>query len=41
MGILEWNLNLMPNTKQEIYYQFTVEYPPEFVMNSQLYSESK
>jgi uncharacterized protein (TIGR02231 family) len=29
MGILEWNLTLAPNSKQEIFYQFVVEYPPE------------
>ncbi|MDJ0636091.1 MAG: mucoidy inhibitor MuiA family protein [Xenococcaceae cyanobacterium MO_188.B29] len=29
MGILEWNLNLPEGSKQEINYQFTLEYPPE------------
>ncbi|KAF3888416.1 MULTISPECIES: mucoidy inhibitor MuiA family protein [Nostocales] len=29
MGILEWVLTLAPEAKQEIYYQFTVEHPPE------------
>ncbi|MEM7579829.1 MAG: mucoidy inhibitor MuiA family protein [Cyanobacteria bacterium P01_A01_bin.80] len=29
MGILQWNLNLTPQEKQEIYYQFTIEHPPQ------------
>ncbi|KYC39447.1 hypothetical protein WA1_32525 [Scytonema hofmannii PCC 7110] len=29
MGILEWALTLPPEAKREIYYQFTVEHPPE------------
>ncbi len=29
MGILEWNSTLAPQEKQEIYYQFTVEHPPQ------------
>ncbi|WP_082127323.1 mucoidy inhibitor MuiA family protein [Calothrix sp. 336/3] len=29
MGILEWVLVLPAQGKQELYYQFTVEYPPE------------
>lgn len=29
MGILEWDLIIAPNSKQEIFYQFIVEYPPE------------
>lgn len=28
MGLLEWSLTLPPQSKQEIYYQFTVEHPP-------------
>ncbi|MEA5571591.1 mucoidy inhibitor MuiA family protein [Calothrix sp. UHCC 0171] len=29
MGVLEWLLNLAPQGKQEVYYQFTVEHPPQ------------
>ncbi len=29
MGILEWVLTLPPQEKREVYYQFTVEHPPE------------
>ena len=29
MGVLEWNLTLPEGGKQEINYQFTLEYPPE------------
>jgi uncharacterized protein (TIGR02231 family) len=29
MGILEWDLTIIPEGKQEIYYQFTVEHSPE------------
>lgn len=29
MNILEWNLTITAEEKQEIYYQFTVEHPPE------------
>ncbi|ARV60701.1 hypothetical protein BZZ01_20630 [Nostocales cyanobacterium HT-58-2] len=32
MGILEWVLTLPPEAKREIYYQFTVEYPPELTV---------
>ncbi|WP_414624463.1 mucoidy inhibitor MuiA family protein [Calothrix sp. CCY 0018] len=32
MGILQWNLTLAPQEKQEIYYQFTVEYPPQLTV---------
>lgn len=32
MGILEWNLTLAPQEKQEIYYQFTVEHPPQLTV---------
>lgn len=30
MGLLQWSLTLPPQSKQEIYYQFTVEHPPYF-----------
>ncbi|ALF53585.1 hypothetical protein ACX27_13260 [Nostoc piscinale CENA21] len=29
MGILEWELNVLPQERREIYYQFTLEHPPE------------
>jgi uncharacterized protein (TIGR02231 family) len=29
MGILEWILKLAPQGKQEVYYQFVVEHPPQ------------
>ena len=29
MGVLEWSLNIPEGNRQEIYYQFTLEYPPE------------
>lgn len=29
MGILEWELRMAPQSKQEIYYQFSVEHPPQ------------
>ena len=29
MGILEWNMTVKASGKQEIYYQFVIEYPPE------------
>ncbi|GAA6615071.1 mucoidy inhibitor MuiA family protein [Scytonema sp. NUACC26] len=29
MGILEWAVTLPPEAKREVYYQFTVEHPPE------------
>ena len=29
MGVLEWHLTLLEGTKQELNYQFTLEYPPE------------
>jgi uncharacterized protein (TIGR02231 family) len=32
MGILQWYLTLAPQDKQEIYYQFTVEYPPQLTV---------
>ena len=32
MGILEWNLTVKAHGKQEIYYQFSIEYPPELTL---------
>ncbi|MBW4568466.1 MAG: mucoidy inhibitor MuiA family protein [Tolypothrix carrinoi HA7290-LM1] len=32
MGILEWMLTLAPEERREIYYQFTVEHPPELTV---------
>lgn len=32
MGILAWGLTLPPQEKREIYYQFTVEHPPELTV---------
>jgi uncharacterized protein (TIGR02231 family) len=32
MGMLEWSLSLPSLSKQELYYQFTVEYPPELTV---------
>ncbi len=32
MGILEWELNVLPQERREIYYQFTVEHPPELTV---------
>ncbi|MGB3649792.1 MAG: mucoidy inhibitor MuiA family protein, partial [Rivularia sp. (in: cyanobacteria)] len=32
MGTLQWNSTLAPQEKQEIYYQFTVEYPPQLTV---------
>ncbi|QLE55536.1 mucoidy inhibitor MuiA family protein [Nostoc sp. TCL26-01] len=32
MGILEWNLNILPQEKQELFYQFTIEHPPELTI---------
>lgn len=29
MGILEWSLTLAPLCNEEVYYQFTIEHPPE------------
>ncbi|NER96342.1 MAG: mucoidy inhibitor MuiA family protein [Symploca sp. SIO1B1] len=29
-GVLGWSTTLLPKAKQQFYYQFTVEYPPEF-----------
>jgi hypothetical protein len=32
MGLLEWSLPVPPLSKQELYYQFTVEQPPELTV---------
>jgi uncharacterized protein (TIGR02231 family) len=32
MGIVEWMLTLAPQERREIYYQFTVEHPPELTV---------
>jgi uncharacterized protein (TIGR02231 family) len=32
LGILEWSLTLLPQSSQELYYQFTVEHPPELTV---------
>lgn len=32
MGILEWSLTLPPLSKQELYYQFTVEHSPDLTV---------
>jgi uncharacterized protein (TIGR02231 family) len=32
MGILEWEITLTAQEKREIYYQFTVEHPPELTV---------
>ena len=32
MGILQWNLTLQAQEKQEIYYQFTIEHPPQLTV---------
>lgn len=32
MGILEWMLTLAPQERREIYYQFTVEHPPDLTI---------
>lgn len=32
LGLLEWSLALEPNSAQEIYYQFTVEQPPDLTI---------
>lgn len=34
MGILEWNLTIPSGEKQEIYYQFAIEYPPNRVLKN-------
>ena len=32
MGLLEWTIDLPPQGKQEVFYQFVVEYPPELAV---------
>lgn len=32
MGLLEWIMSLQPQEKQELYYQFVVEHPPELTV---------
>lgn len=32
MGLLEWQISLPPQAKQELYYQFVVEHPPELTV---------
>ncbi|MBR8835392.1 MAG: mucoidy inhibitor MuiA family protein [Stigonema ocellatum SAG 48.90 = DSM 106950] len=32
MGILDWTFTLPPQARQEIYYQFTIEHPPELTV---------
>jgi uncharacterized protein (TIGR02231 family) len=32
MGLLEWSISLPPQAKQELYYQFVVEHPPELTV---------
>ncbi len=32
MGILEWIMSLPPQAKQELYYQFVVEHPPDLTL---------
>ncbi|MCF2149469.1 mucoidy inhibitor MuiA family protein [Desmonostoc muscorum LEGE 12446] len=32
MGILEWELTILPQDRREIYYQFNVEHPPELMV---------
>jgi len=32
LGLLEWSLALEPNSAQELYYQFTVEQPPDLTI---------
>jgi uncharacterized protein (TIGR02231 family) len=32
MGLLEWEISLPPQAKQELYYQFVVEHPPELTL---------
>ncbi|NET61988.1 MAG: mucoidy inhibitor MuiA family protein [Symploca sp. SIO2E6] len=29
-GVLQWSITLPPQAQQQLYYRFTVEYPPEF-----------
>ena len=30
MGLLEWKIDLPPQHKREIYYQFVIEHPPDY-----------
>ncbi len=32
MGILEWDLTIIPQERREVYYHFTVEHPPELTV---------
>lgn len=32
MGLLEWEISLLPQAKQELYYQFVVEHPPDLTV---------
>jgi uncharacterized protein (TIGR02231 family) len=32
MGLLEWIMSLPPQAKQELYYQFVVEHPPDLTV---------
>ncbi len=32
MGLLEWQISLLPHAKQELYYQFVVEHPPDLTV---------
>jgi uncharacterized protein (TIGR02231 family) len=32
MGLLEWIMSLQPQAKQELYYQFVVEHPPDLAV---------
>ena len=34
MGLLEWIMSLLPQAKQELYYQFVVEHPPDLTVIS-------
>jgi hypothetical protein len=32
MGIIEWELSVLPQERREINYQFTIEHPPELTV---------
>ncbi|MBE9207179.1 mucoidy inhibitor MuiA family protein [Nostoc sp. LEGE 06077] len=32
VGILEWELSILPQERREVYYQFTLEHPPELTV---------
>jgi hypothetical protein len=32
MGLLEWIMSLPPQAKQELYYQFVIEHPPDLAV---------